>query len=77
MVTVFVLHQQSLQRLGLRMLLAAQPGLTVVGETADEAEAIRMSDRLRRMSSSWTVPVSAPAGSRPSDVSPARPVCSS
>jgi DNA-binding NarL/FixJ family response regulator len=47
MVTVFVLHQQSLQRLGLRMLLAARPGLTVVGETADEAEAIRISDRLR------------------------------
>jgi len=47
MVTVFVLHQQSLQRLGLRMLLADRPGLTVVGETGVEAEAIRMSDRLR------------------------------
>ena len=47
MVTVFVLHQQSLQRLGLRMLLSSRPGLTVVGETADEAEAIRTSDRLR------------------------------
>ncbi|MEV2215470.1 response regulator transcription factor [Streptomyces sp. NPDC050997] len=47
MVTVFVLHQQSLQRLGLRMLLGARPGLTVVGETGVEAEAIRISDRLR------------------------------
>jgi DNA-binding NarL/FixJ family response regulator len=47
MVTVLVVHQQSLQRLGLRMLLSAQPGLTVVGETPTETEAIRMSDRLR------------------------------
>jgi DNA-binding NarL/FixJ family response regulator len=47
MVTVLVVHRQSLQRLGLRMLLAAQPGLAVLGETAAEAEAIRMSDRLR------------------------------
>ncbi|MFI5673842.1 LuxR C-terminal-related transcriptional regulator [Streptomyces cellulosae] len=47
MITVLVVHQQSLQRLGLRMLLAARPGLTVVGETATEAEAIPLTERLR------------------------------
>ncbi|MDH6624628.1 DNA-binding NarL/FixJ family response regulator [Streptomyces sp. LBL] len=47
MITVLIVHQQALQRLGLRMLLAARPGLTVVGETADEAEAIPLTDRLR------------------------------
>ncbi|MGW2381174.1 LuxR C-terminal-related transcriptional regulator [Streptomyces sp. NPDC001658] len=46
MTTVLVVHEQSLQRLGLRMLLAAQPGLTVIGEAAGEVEAVRTSERL-------------------------------
>ncbi|MGW0332794.1 LuxR C-terminal-related transcriptional regulator [Streptomyces sp. NPDC003011] len=44
---VLIVHDQALQRLGLRMLLAAQPDLEVVGETAGGAEAIRLSARLR------------------------------
>ncbi|MFI9168451.1 LuxR C-terminal-related transcriptional regulator [Streptomyces lincolnensis] len=46
MTTVLVVHGQSLQRLGLRLLLAAQPALTVIGEAAGAAEAIRTSERL-------------------------------
>lgn len=47
MTAVLIVHDQSLQRLGLRMLLAAQPGLTAVGEAADGAEGVRMSAELR------------------------------
>ncbi|MEV5958145.1 response regulator transcription factor [Streptomyces sp. NPDC051987] len=47
MVSVLVVHDQSLQRLALRTLLAAEPGLTVVGEAADGDEAIRASAALR------------------------------
>ncbi|WP_406446144.1 response regulator transcription factor [Streptomyces sp. NBC_00631] len=47
MVSVLVVNDQSLQRLALRMLLAAEPGLTVVGEAADGDEAIRASAALR------------------------------
>lgn len=43
MASVLVVHRQSLQRLGLRMLLAAEPDLTVVGEATSGAEAVRMS----------------------------------
>ncbi|MDW4906677.1 response regulator transcription factor [Streptomyces sp. ADMS] len=43
MASVLVVHRQSLQRLGLRMLLAAEPDLTVVGEATSGAEAFRMS----------------------------------
>ncbi|MEV0222153.1 response regulator transcription factor [Streptomyces sp. NPDC050704] len=46
MATVLIVNDQSLQRLGFRMLLAAQPGLTVVGEAATGAEAVRMSAEL-------------------------------
>ncbi|CAM5265203.1 LuxR C-terminal-related transcriptional regulator [Streptomyces aurantiogriseus] len=46
-VSVLVVNDQSLQRLGLRMLLAAEPDLTVVGEAASGAEAVRMSAALR------------------------------
>ncbi|MER6535888.1 response regulator transcription factor [Streptomyces sp900105755] len=46
-VSVLVVNDQSLQRLALRMLLAAEPGLTVVGEAADGDEAIRASAALR------------------------------
>ncbi|MDL5204685.1 response regulator transcription factor [Streptomyces sp. ALI-76-A] len=45
--TVLIVHDQALQRLGLRMLLAAQPGLAVVGDTVEGAEAVRLSARLR------------------------------
>jgi DNA-binding NarL/FixJ family response regulator len=47
MVSVLVVNDQSLQRLALRMLLAAEPGLSVVGEAADGDEAIRASAALR------------------------------
>ncbi|WP_406438210.1 response regulator transcription factor [Streptomyces sp. NBC_01613] len=47
MVSVLVVNDQSLQRLGLRMLLAAEPDLTVVGEAASGAEAIGLSAALR------------------------------
>ncbi|TPQ20746.1 response regulator transcription factor [Streptomyces sporangiiformans] len=46
MTTVLVVNDQPLQRRGLRMLLAAQPDLTVVGEAATGAEAVRMSAEL-------------------------------
>ncbi|MFG2958735.1 LuxR C-terminal-related transcriptional regulator [Streptomyces sp. NPDC048291] len=46
-VSVLVVNDQSLQRLALRMLLAAEPGLTVVGEATDGDEAIRASAALR------------------------------
>ncbi|MDQ0936106.1 DNA-binding NarL/FixJ family response regulator [Streptomyces turgidiscabies] len=47
MASVLVVHRQTLQRLGLRMLLAAEPDLTVVGEAASGADAVRMSAALR------------------------------
>ncbi|MEU6069935.1 response regulator transcription factor [Streptomyces sp. NPDC047082] len=47
MVSVLVVTDQSLQRLALRTLLAAEPGLSVVGEAASGAEAVRMSAALR------------------------------
>ncbi|MEV7322070.1 response regulator transcription factor [Streptomyces sp. NPDC093970] len=46
-VSVLVVNDQSLQRLALRMLLAAEPGLTVVGEATDGDEALRASAELR------------------------------
>src|SRR5438067_12120799 len=47
MTSLLVVHDQTLQRLGLRMLLAAEPDLTVVGETASALEAARMSAELQ------------------------------
>ncbi|MET7654815.1 MULTISPECIES: response regulator transcription factor [unclassified Streptomyces] len=47
MASVLIVNDQSLQRVGLRMLLAAEPDLTVVGDTASGAEAVRMSATLR------------------------------
>ncbi|MZG17870.1 response regulator, partial [Streptomyces sp. SID5914] len=47
MTTVLLLDDQSLQRLGMRMLIEAQPDLTVVGEAGDDAEAVRETVRLR------------------------------
>jgi len=46
MASVLVVHSQSLQRLGLRMLLAAEPDLTVVGEATSGAQAVHMSAAL-------------------------------
>ncbi|MFF2134020.1 LuxR C-terminal-related transcriptional regulator [Streptomyces olivochromogenes] len=46
MTSVLVVHSQSLHRLGLRMLLAAEPDLTVVGEATSGAEAVRLSATL-------------------------------
>ncbi|MGW0948699.1 LuxR C-terminal-related transcriptional regulator [Streptomyces sp. NPDC002623] len=47
MTSVLIVNDQSLQRLGLRMLLAAETDLTVVGDTASGAEAVRMTAALR------------------------------
>ncbi|OQR62868.1 DNA-binding response regulator [Streptomyces maremycinicus] len=47
MASVLVVNDQPLQRVGLRMLLTAEPDLTVVGDTASGAEAVRMSAALR------------------------------
>ncbi|MGP4006582.1 LuxR C-terminal-related transcriptional regulator [Streptomyces sp. 4N124] len=47
MVSVLVVTDQSLQRLALRMLLAAEPDLSVVGEAASAAEAVHLSASLR------------------------------
>jgi DNA-binding NarL/FixJ family response regulator len=47
MTSVLVVHDQALQRLGFRMLLTAQPDLTVVGEAAGGFEAVRLSAELR------------------------------
>ncbi|MER5522100.1 response regulator transcription factor [Streptomyces sp. NPDC002763] len=46
MVSVLVVNDQSLQRLALRMLLTAEPGLTVAGEATDGDGAIRASAAL-------------------------------
>ncbi|MFC4508535.1 MULTISPECIES: response regulator [Streptomyces] len=47
MTTVLVVDDQSLQRLGFRMLLQAQPDMTVVGEAANGSEAVRLTAELR------------------------------
>ncbi|CAM5441793.1 Response regulator transcription factor OS=Streptomyces tendae OX=1932 GN=GUR47_25540 PE=4 SV=1 [Streptomyces tendae] len=47
MTTVLIADDQSLQRFGFRMLLESQDDLTVVGEAADGAEAIRLTAELR------------------------------
>ncbi|GAB7110746.1 response regulator transcription factor [Streptomyces phaeofaciens JCM 4814] len=47
MVSVLIVNDQSLQRLGLRMLLSAEPGLTVAGEAANGTEALRLGHTLR------------------------------
>ncbi|PAZ15173.1 DNA-binding response regulator [Streptomyces sp. SA15] len=46
MTSVLIVNDQSLQRLGLRMLLAAEPDLTVVGAATSGIEAVRMSAAL-------------------------------
>ncbi|WP_035796579.1 response regulator transcription factor [Kitasatospora mediocidica] len=46
-VTLLIADDDAVTRSGLRTLLAAQPGLTVVGEAADGVEAVEQSRRLR------------------------------
>ncbi|ALV37407.1 response regulator transcription factor [Streptomyces sp. CdTB01] len=47
MTSVLVVHDQSLQRLGLRMLLAAEPDLTVIGDAANALDAADRCEELR------------------------------
>jgi DNA-binding NarL/FixJ family response regulator len=47
MTTVLIVNDQALQRLGLRLLLEAQPDFTVVGEATDYDQAVRAADALR------------------------------
>ena len=47
MTSVLIATGQSLQRVGLRMLLESQPGLSVVGEAAHGPQAVRLSALLR------------------------------
>ena len=47
MTTVVIADDQSLQRLAVRMLLDAAPGMTVVGEAGNGAQAVRVAADLR------------------------------
>ncbi|MEV7872464.1 response regulator transcription factor [Streptomyces sp. NPDC088124] len=47
MTTVLIVDDQALQRLGFRMLLEAQPDMTVAGEAANGSEAVRLTAELR------------------------------
>ena len=46
-VRVLIADDQELVRTGLRMILGAQPGIEVVGEAADGAEAVALARRVR------------------------------
>ena len=46
-ITVLIADDQPLMRAALRTCLEAEPDLTVIGEAADGAEAVRMARRLR------------------------------
>ncbi|MFI5800570.1 response regulator [Streptomyces sp. NPDC051677] len=46
MTTVLIVDDQTLQRLGFRMLLEAQPDMTVAGEAVNGSEAVRMAAEL-------------------------------
>jgi DNA-binding NarL/FixJ family response regulator len=47
MTTVLIADDQSLQRLGFRMLLEGTPGLTLIGEAENGAEAVRRAAQLQ------------------------------
>lgn len=47
MTTVLIVDDQNLQRLGFRMLLEAQPDISVVGEASQGQEAVRLTAELR------------------------------
>lgn len=47
MIRVLVADDQALVRAGLRLVLESQPGIEVVGEAADGAEAVRLASSLR------------------------------
>ncbi|MEU0546244.1 response regulator transcription factor [Micromonospora sp. NPDC005979] len=47
MTTVLIADDQQLQRMGFKMLLDGTPGITVVGEAATGAEAVRKVDQTR------------------------------
>jgi DNA-binding NarL/FixJ family response regulator len=47
MTTALIVDDQALQRMGFSMLLEAQPDMTVVGEAANGAEAVRKAAELR------------------------------
>lgn len=46
-IRVLIADDQQLVRMGLKMILESQPGIEVVGEAADGAEAVRMAHVLR------------------------------
>jgi DNA-binding NarL/FixJ family response regulator len=46
-IRVLVADDQEMVRSGLRLILSAQPGITVIGEAADGAEAVALARRLR------------------------------
>lgn len=46
MISVILVDDQELMRVGFRMVLGAQPDIEVVGEAADGAEAVRLAEQL-------------------------------
>jgi DNA-binding NarL/FixJ family response regulator len=54
-IRVLIADDHAIVRLGLRALIATEPGLEVVGEAADGTDAVRQAHRVcARTSSCWT-----------------------